>query len=114
MEQRIKSAKKAKAPFSDSVRHFARKAQQKNKTKQKTKNNKQDIIEWTKQIASCLSYLHGNGLIHRDIKTENILLSENNIVKLCDFGFTRQTDNILGQTTIGLSTSKKQKSKNLL
>lgn len=38
-----------------------------------------------------LAYLHGQGIIHRDIKLENILIGMNGDAKLGDFGFARPT-----------------------
>jgi len=43
-------------------------------------------------IAEGITYLHERDLIHRDIKTENVLLDEFMSPKLCDFGFARNTD----------------------
>jgi len=40
------------------------------------------------QICQGLSYCHGKNIIHRDVKLENILLNEENNVKLIDFGFS--------------------------
>ena len=36
-----------------------------------------------------LNLIHSAGLIHRDIKTENILVDDNCDVKICDFGLAR-------------------------
>jgi testis-specific serine kinase len=42
-----------------------------------------------KQMISAVDYIHSQGVCHRDIKCENILLDENFVVKLIDFGFAK-------------------------
>jgi fused-like protein len=50
----------------------------------------EDVIRSiAKQLVSALYYLHSNRIIHRDMKPQNILISQDGIVKLCDFGFAR-------------------------
>src|SRR5262249_21344928 len=44
------------------------------------------IIPYVKQVASALQYTHDQGLIHRDVKPENMLLSLRDEVLLSDFG----------------------------
>ena len=39
-----------------------------------------------KQIMRAVSFLHENGIVHHDLKTENILLTTNGAVKVADFG----------------------------
>ena len=57
----------------------------------KTKNNlslefKNKI---TKQLICTMAYIHSRGYVHRDLKTQNILLDKNLDMKLCDFGLTK-------------------------
>jgi len=41
------------------------------------------------EMCQALDYLHGMGVVHRDLKCENVLLSSQNQIKLADFGFAR-------------------------
>jgi len=48
------------------------------------------LVDWTKQLATGMNYLHQNKIIHRDLKSPNILLGRNDIIKISDFGTSRQ------------------------
>jgi serine kinase len=51
---------------------------------------------WTCQLAVAIEYLHKLGYAHRDIKCENLLISGNMNIKLCDFGFATNVLNTGG------------------
>lgn len=44
-----------------------------------------------RQLVSGIGYLHELDIVHRDLKCENILLSDKNEIKISDFGFARET-----------------------
>ena len=49
----------------------------------------QQAISYTQQVLSALSFAHARGVVHRDIKPPNIMLTPGGIVKLMDFGIAK-------------------------
>ena len=55
-------------------------------------------LDMAKDMASGLGYLHGKNILHRDIKSPNILIDENHRAKLADFGLAKPEDQMRTQT----------------
>ncbi|WCJ32739.1 ACT-like protein tyrosine kinase family protein [Euphorbia peplus] len=58
------------------------------------------LIKVATDVSRGMSYLHQNNIIHRDLKTANLLMDENEVVKVADFGVARV------QTQSGVMTAE--------
>lgn len=54
------------------------------------KFSRKEVIEIAIQICEGLYYLHNKNILHRDIKSQNIFLTKNNIVRIGDFGLAKK------------------------
>lgn len=52
-----------------------------------------DLMYIASQIASGMAYLESKQLIHRDLAARNVLIGDNNVAKICDFGLARVIEN---------------------
>lgn len=64
------------------------------------------VHHFFKQMTSAISYLHSEGIVHGDIKPENMLLSGDGTVKIADFGQSLKIMQEGGASATGRRTSK--------
>lgn len=61
--------------------------------KKKGPLTEKQVVKYMKQVLEGLIYLHGQGVVHRDVKAANILLTSKGDIKLTDFGVSTKVSN---------------------
>jgi serine/threonine-protein kinase len=59
----------------------------------------QEALQWGNEIAAALDHAHRRGVIHRDLKSNNVALSPDGTVKILDFGLSRRVDATAGTSS---------------
>lgn len=54
--------------------------------------NVAEVRNYMRQIFEGMSYVHKQKVCHRDLKPENILLTDDGVIKICDFGSAKVLD----------------------
>ena len=57
---------------------------------EKNTPSKNQSLAWASDVAHGMKHLHDHDIIHRDLKSKNVLLTSNLVAKLCDFGTARE------------------------
>ena len=61
----------------------------------KRRKLREDLAKFIfKQVVEGLEYCHAKGIVHRDIKLDNLLLDSSGQVKICDFGVSKLLEDI--------------------
>ena len=76
----------------------------------KVKLGEEHVITIIYNLLCALNFIHSANIMHRDIKTSNILIDDNCTIKICDFGLSRvmqpKTDRKKDIRSLGLDLNK--------
>lgn len=62
------------------------------------------VLDWFIQLVLSLDYVHQRKILHRDVKTQNVFLTNENLIKLGDFGIARTLANTYDQAQTFVGT----------
>mmetsp|Transcript_28141 Transcript_28141/g.45600 ORF Transcript_28141/g.45600 Transcript_28141/m.45600 type:complete len:908 (+) Transcript_28141:221-2944(+) len=59
----------------------------------------EQVLDWFVQMCLAIQYIHSKKIVHRDLKSKNIFLTANNMVKLGDFGIAKALQGTMDMAT---------------